>query len=435
MFSYELEILESDNQFLLSYNQNPIKTAQGNHLVKSKSFELIEFIKNDFERCGEISIRKDFSIDFNMKFCAYAIFSDQKNFIENDKYKEYHKNISNLFLKYDMCFIRTGNGPPYELEQHARLEPILKKINEIVGKETFEKLSKYAWGTYLNSMTEGEETDDASCISDDNFKALKLTSKIEKIYDNFSNDEKGAVYGLYSMLNKESIILPILLISKNISISEYTNAFIGLSNNFVYVYEDAKDKNESNKRYQETYDLGFGPASIAIEYIKFSNMNKIDDPENEIRKLINTKENDKIEFKQTFNIDIKTLTARKDLEFVCFKTIAGFLNTKGGDLLIGVSDNSEILGIDNEVNNFHKGSTDIFLQFVANKIQNIFGKEIYLLLKWNIVKFQNKNLLRIQCEPSNKEIYINNEFYVRANPRTDKLEGKALVNYIKERFK
>ena len=96
-----------------------------------------------------------------------------------------------------------------------------------------------------------------------------------------------------------------------------------------------------------------------------------------------------------------------------------------------MSDNSEILGIDEEVNKFHKGSTDIFLQFVANKIQSIFGKEIYLLLKWNIFKIQNKNLLRIQCKPSDKEVYIKDEFYVRSNPRTDKLEGKALVEYIK----
>ena len=60
------------------------------------------------------------------------------------------------------------------------------------------------------------------------------------------------------------------------------------------------------------YDLGFGPATIAIEYTKVSNLNKINNPENEIRELINTKENDKIEFKQTFNLDIKTYTVRKN---------------------------------------------------------------------------------------------------------------------------
>ena len=435
MFSYELDIVESDGEYLLSYENNPIKIAQGTHFVKNKSLELIKLIKNDFERCGEISIKKDFSINFNNKFCAYAIFSDQKNFIENKDHEKYHENIPNLFIKYDMCFIRTGNGPPYELEQHARLQPVLDKFIEIVGKETFEKLSKYAWGNYLNSMDEGDETEDAANISDEDFISSKLTKKIEEIYNSFSMEEKGAVYGLYSMLNRESIILPILLISKHISISEYTNAFIGLSNNFVYVYEDAKDKKESNKRYQEMYDLGYGPATIAIEYAKLSNPNKNINPANEILELINSKENDKIEFKQTFNIDIKTYTVRKELEFSCFKTIAGFLNTKGGDLLIGVSDNSEILGIDEEVNKFHKRSTDIYLQFVANKIQSIFGKEIYLLLRWNIFKIQNKNLLRIECKPSDREIYINNEFYVRSNPRTDKLEGKALVNYIKERFK
>ena len=48
------------------------------------------------------------------------------------------------------------------------------------------------------------------------------------------------------------------------------------------------------------------------------------------------------------------------------KTIAAFLNTKGGDLLIGVDDNSMITGIDNELYKLHKGNKDKFLNtFIA----------------------------------------------------------------------
>lgn len=120
---------------------------------------------------------------------------------------------------------------------------------------------------------------------------------------------------------------------------------------------------------------------------------------------------------------------------MCFKTVAGFLNSKGGDLIIGVSDNYNIVGIDEEVKKFHKDKTDIFLQYFGNKIKAIFGAQIYPFLNWEIINVDNKNIFRVICKPSDKEIYLNNEFYARTNPRTDKLEGKELVEYIKNRFK
>jgi hypothetical protein len=243
-------------------------------------------------------------------------------------------------------------------------------------------------------------------------------------------------------LNQESILLPILLVAKKINISEYTTAFIGLGNNFTYVYEDAKNKNEENKRYQEIYDLGFNPASIALEYINTHNSKKETSAiEDEINNLIKNKESETVEFKETFGRDIKTQTKVVALEFVCIKTIAGFLNAKGGDLLVGVSDNYNIVGIDEEVKKFHKDNVDEFLKYFSQKINNFFGGQIYPLVNWKILNIETKNILRVTCKPSNKEVYLkefkssNDEFYARTNPRTDKLEGKNLVEYIKSRFK
>jgi len=442
MFPYDFEIKKIDNEYVLYFGDKAINIAQGNQFVKSKSESLIKFIKDDFERCAEISINKNNSIDFNEKFCAYVIFSDQKHLLENPKHKKYQDNMSNLFIKHDMCFIRTGNGPPYELEQLARLQPVLEKIIEIVGKKNFDSMSKYAWGEYYNRMTNGEDPGPGEFISDEKYIALGITKKIDQIYSKFTNEQKGAVHGLFMCLNQESILLPILLIEKKINISEYTTAFIGLGNNFTYVYEDAKNKKEETKRYQEIYDLGFNPASIALEYINTHNSKKETSTiEDEINNLIKNKESEIVEFKETFGRDIKTQTKVVALEFVCIKTIAGFLNAKGGDLLVGVSDNYNIVGIDEEIKKFHKDNVDEFLKYFSQKIKNFFGAQIYPLVSWSILNIETKNILRVTCKPSDKEVYLkefkssNDEFYARTNPRTDKLEGKSLVEYIKSRFK
>lgn len=433
MFPYDFEIKEINDEFVLYCNEKAVCIAQGDIVVKHKSLALIKFIRDDFERCGEVSINANNSINFNEKFCAYVIFSDQKKILENSELKKYQEDISNLFIKYDMSFIRTANGPPFEQDQYSRLAPVLEKVSEIVGKENFEKMQKYAWGSYYHTMTEGKDPGPGEFISDESYSSSGITEKINSIYSKFTIEEKAAVYGLFLCLDKQSILLPILLIAKRINISEYTAGFIGLGNNFVYVYEDAKNKEEENKRYQEIYELGFNPASIALEYVNKS----IDaDPlEIEIKNLIKNKETETLEFKETFSRDIKTQTKILNLELMCFKTIAGFLNSKGGDLLVGISDDYRIVGIDEEIKKFHKNKTDEFLKYFSNKVKSFFGAQIYPLLSWNIISVENKNILRVSCKPSDKEVYLNNEFYARTNPRTDKLEGKALVEYIKSRFK
>jgi hypothetical protein len=62
--------------------------------------------------------------------------------------------------------------------------------------------------------------------------------------------------------------------------------------------------------------------------------------------LIATGENDKLEFKATLRWNIHAERVGKEIEHETLKTIAAFLNSEGGTLLIGVSDSGEILGLD-----------------------------------------------------------------------------------------
>ena len=48
------------------------------------------------------------------------------------------------------------------------------------------------------------------------------------------------------------------------------------------------------------------------------------------------------EFKQTFSLDVKKGSKEKYIEKAALKTIGAFLNTEGGDLLVGVDDDGNI---------------------------------------------------------------------------------------------
>jgi len=141
-----------------------------------------------------------------------------------------------------------------------------------------------------------------------------------------------------------------------------------------------------------------------------------------------------IEYKQTLSLDITSNTKEKYIEAASLKTICAFMNSEGGTLLIGVNDSGKPLGIEEEIQKFYK-SNDKFLLHFKNIIRHRIGEQVYALLEYEIREFKGVNLLVINCQKSDKEIFMNSEeFYVRTNPATDRLEGKRLLEYCRIRF-
>lgn len=154
--------------------------------------------------------------------------------------------------------------------------------------------------------------------------------------------------------------------------------------------------------------------------------------EDEILSLIRKGENKKTEFKQTFSKNVHTSKKDKEIEKSSLKNIVGFLNAEGGTLLIGVADDGEITGVEDD---FFKSNDKYLLNF-KNALNTKIGSEFYPLIDFDLFQVLDRYVLRVDCKPSQKAcFYDGNEFYVRTNPATDKLEGRQLIEYVKRRFK
>lgn len=154
-----------------------------------------------------------------------------------------------------------------------------------------------------------------------------------------------------------------------------------------------------------------------------------------IRGIVRTGESKTIEFKQTFSLDVKTDKKEKYIEKVILKTLVAFLNTDGGILLVGVSDNKNIIGIQREIQKYYKND-DKFLLHFKNLIKSAIGESFYPLINYRLVDVEKYKILRIDCKSSNEPCFFElKEFYVRTNPATDKLEGPKMVDYIQRHFK
>jgi len=154
-----------------------------------------------------------------------------------------------------------------------------------------------------------------------------------------------------------------------------------------------------------------------------------------VKSLIRTGESKRIEFKQTFCLDVQNGTKESRIEDSAIKTVAAFLNSDGGTLLVGVHDSGEITGNEEEIDKFFK-SKDKFLLHVKNRIKTRIGEQFYPFINHKLVDVNQKCILVVDCEPSSEEVFVDEkDFYVRTNPATDRLEGRKLTDYIKHRFK
>ena len=153
-----------------------------------------------------------------------------------------------------------------------------------------------------------------------------------------------------------------------------------------------------------------------------------------IKSLIRTGESDSIEFKQTLTLCIRENQKKPDLAMSSLKTIAAFLNSRGGFLLIGVADNGEVTGIDAEIEMFHKNADKFMLSF-KDLIKYKIGEQFYPFIKQRLVAVDDKHVVLVECLPSNKAVFVDEkDFYVRTNPATDRLEGQKQATYIETRF-
>ena len=121
------------------------------------------------------------------------------------------------------------------------------------------------------------------------------------------------------------------------------------------------------------------------------------------------------------------------MEKAVLKTIVAFLNTDGGNLLIGVDDDGDIIGAD--IQSFE--NKDKMGLHLTNLIASKIGNSFLPFITFNLIDFDDKVVIRVKCDPCPMPVFYKDGkieiFYVRSGPRTEELTGMTLISYIKNR--
>jgi len=185
------------------------------------------------------------------------------------------------------------------------------------------------------------------------------------------------------------------------------------------------------------YMKGYGKIrKIAEGFVKLNPELMRKDDEKEILEMIRKGENEKVEFKSSLRVNLHTKEIDRKVEHSALKTIVAFLNSEGGSLLIGVSNQKEIVGIDED----RFENEDKFTLHLTNLIKEKIGKKYLSLTNITSACIKDKSIIRIDCKKSDRQIFLRptpqeEEFYIRVGPSNAELKGSELVDYIEKKFR
>ncbi len=156
--------------------------------------------------------------------------------------------------------------------------------------------------------------------------------------------------------------------------------------------------------------------------------------ENDIKELINSGEHEKLEFKTSLRWDAKRNQVNKELEKTIMKTVAAFLNSEGGCLLIGVGDLGESIGLENDFATLAKPNADGFENHFNNLFNSMIGAEFRRFVKLTFNNINGKVVCLTNVESSRKPVYLKigsgEDFYIRTGNVTTPLKMSEVATYI-----
>lgn len=152
----------------------------------------------------------------------------------------------------------------------------------------------------------------------------------------------------------------------------------------------------------------------------------------EILRLIDSGEGDRLEFKSTMRWSLRKKEPRHEVALSWLKTVIAFLNTHGGTVLLGVRDDGGILGIEAD----RLRDDDHYMLTLNALLRRHVGVEFLPYLRYAIHPVDEKSVLVLNVLPADEPAFLivddDDQFYVRMGPSTCRLNLRQTFKWIKD---
>ena len=159
----------------------------------------------------------------------------------------------------------------------------------------------------------------------------------------------------------------------------------------------------------------------------------------DIGDLLHNKESQTLEYKSSMRWDIRLNHVNHALEETLIKEFCAFMNTNGGNLLIGVDDDGNPIGLEKDYSTFKTPGYDSFAQHITNLINNYLGKEKNQYVELEPILAEDHEICWCRISHSSESVFLNKDndkkFFIRANNTCQPLDAEATHKYINQHWK
>ncbi len=247
--------------------------------------------------------------------------------------------------------------------------------------------------------------------------------------------EKEIIHRSGFLFTKEKAIL-----LKNISSVEYKRGML----EFLFGFGTLILHNGNGLKKDGMKILSVETPEIYADIIKDAIDNALENKKVSAKKtsildLILEGEHSRLELKQTLRYDGKTKDVNKVLEKAVMKTIAAFLNAEGGSLIVGVTDNGKVYGLEDDYNTLVRKDRDGFENHFNLILKTMMGAEFRQYVHLSFESIEEKDVCLIEVASSGKPVYLkangSEEFFIRTGNTTSQLKISEVNSYIESHWK
>ncbi|MCK9204546.1 MAG: ATP-binding protein [Bacteroidales bacterium] len=236
------------------------------------------------------------------------------------------------------------------------------------------------------------------------------------------SEEQRASLIMLSEKHHSGLVLPLLFVTDKITSSEYVKGSFSL--------KACPASEPERNNILESFTRDAFTINNFLAFFKLQSAYNLS-----MHHYIKDGEGDQVEFKSTLRWDLKAGKTNQAIERACLKTVAAFLNTHGGTLLIGIRDDGTPEGIESDkfVNE------DKFLLHLWTLIRTCLGRDVSPYVKTTLEKWEDRTVCLVHCSSCNRPVFLrqpgfNEEFYIRVGPGSTALDVSEALRYIADHF-
>lgn len=149
-----------------------------------------------------------------------------------------------------------------------------------------------------------------------------------------------------------------------------------------------------------------------------------------LARVVTSGESETVEYKSTLRTNLHTGQRDARMELAVLKTLAGFLNTSGGTLVVGVADDGEPLGLGADG---FENEDKMALHFV-NIVKSRLGVGALTNLHPHFEDLRERRVMVVRCRSAPTPVFVKDgdteRFYVRTGPSTTELSASQTQSYL-----